>query len=58
MLLYFGSFENWTNKYNIKNKVACSFVLNFKEELSLIGDFIVKYNPNILKVMQKVEKKI
>ena len=56
MLLYFGSFESWANINKIENKEPTNFILKFKNELSIIGNVIVKNNPKILKAMQKIEK--
>ena len=59
ILLYFGSFKTWANKneVNIEDKEQDKFIIKFKKELSLIGDFIIKDNNELKKEVEKLKKK-
>ena len=59
-LLYFGSFNSWIENNNIENKETSSFIINFQNEIKLIGEIIVLKNNKLKKVIekQKEEKNI
>jgi hypothetical protein len=53
ILLYFGSFERWAKEHNITDKPS-EFIVNFKTELALIGDTIIKENIQFKKAVIKI----
>jgi hypothetical protein len=51
-LFYFGSFDEWVKDENIAPELkAFSFLTNFKNELSHIGDIIMAANPKLTTII-------
>lgn len=56
MLLYFGTFETWAKNNNVVEKEN-KFISKFKNELSIIGDIIIKNNLELKKEVEKLKAK-
>lgn len=54
MLMYYGNFNNWSIN---TDKSPTLFIFNFVEELKIISEKIIKFNPDVLKIVKSLQKK-
>jgi hypothetical protein len=56
ILAYFGSFDTWIKDLNIEHKPPTEFILNYINELKIIGTLIKSANTDISKPIKKCQK--
>ena len=56
-LSYLGGFEGWCHENKIECTEKLNFIQDFTNELKCIGSEVLKANPELLKIVKKLEKK-
>jgi hypothetical protein len=56
-LSYLGGFEGWCEENKIECTDKLNFIQDFTNELKCIGSEVLKANPELLKIVKKLEKK-
>jgi hypothetical protein len=56
-LLYFGSFEAWANDLVLQNKIPLKFIIDFKNDLSVISDYIIGANQEMVDELRKTKRR-
>jgi len=56
-LSYLGGFDGWCDDNKIECRDKLKFIQDFTNELKCIGSEVLKANPEVLKIVKKLEKK-